>query len=72
MANEAKLGGSWQADELDAIVADPLDMLAAGLSGRPRQVGGSSPDGPDWPDTTVRVSSGDQNIAAVLDELGMP
>ena len=34
MADKAKIVAHWQADELDAIVADYFDMLAADLSGR--------------------------------------
>ena len=35
MADEAKIGRDWQEDELDAIVADYFEMLAADISGRP-------------------------------------
>jgi len=35
MADEAKIGTNWQADELDDIVADYFAMLEADLSGRP-------------------------------------
>ncbi len=34
MADESKLGKDWQDDELDAIVADYFDMLAADLAGQ--------------------------------------
>src|ERR1700720_2783690 len=73
MADEAKIGTDWQADELDAIVADYFAMLAEDLSGRPyiksrhsevlmAQIGR----------THRSVEFKHQNISAVLDELGMP
>ena len=35
LADQAKIGTEWKGDELDAIVADYLAMLAADLQGRP-------------------------------------
>jgi hypothetical protein len=35
MADETKIGTRWQDDELDAIVSDYFNMLAAELSGQP-------------------------------------
>lgn len=73
MADESKIGTDWQHDDLDAIVADYFEMLAADLSGRPyvklrhsailmAQIGR----------THRSVEFKHQNISAVLDELGMP
>jgi hypothetical protein len=70
---DEKLGKDWQADELDAIVADYFDMLTADLAGQPyvklrhsqalmAQIGR----------THRSVEFKHQNISAVLDELGMP
>ena len=67
-----KIGTDWQADELDAIVADYFSMLDADLSGRPYvkaehrralivAVGR----------TNASMEFKYRNISAVLDELGL-
>src|SRR5467141_2444276 len=73
MADEAKRGAHWQGDELDAIVADYFDMLAADLSGRPYVKSRHSAALMAQIGRTHRsVEFKHQNISAVLDELGMP
>jgi hypothetical protein len=73
MAGEAKIGAHWQDDELDAIVADYFDMLAADLSGRPYVKSRHSAALMAQIGRTHRsVEFKHQNISAVLDELGMP
>jgi hypothetical protein len=73
MAEGTKSGTNWQDDELDLIVADYFDMLAADLSGQAyvksrhnaalmAKIGRSHRS----------VEFKHQNISAVLDELGMP
>lgn len=73
MTNESKAGTPWHDYELDAIVLDYFDMLAAELSGSPyiksrhsaalmAQIGRSHRS----------VEFKHQNISAVLEELGMP
>src|SRR6516225_2660688 len=73
MADDAKIGTHWQADELDVIVADYFAMLDSDLAGRPyvklrhnaavmAQIGR----------THRSVEFKYQNISAVLDELGLP
>jgi hypothetical protein len=66
-------GAHWQGDELDAIVADYFDMLAAELSGRPYVKSRHSAALMTQIGRTHRsVEFKHQNISAVLDELGMP
>jgi hypothetical protein len=73
MADEAKIGTHWQADELDAIVADYFAMLEADLSGRPYVKSAHSKALMARIGRTHRsVEFKHQNISAVLDELGMP
>jgi hypothetical protein len=73
MADEAKIGTDWQADELDAIVADYFAMLAEDLSGRPYVKSGHSAALMAKIGRTHRsVEFKHQNISAVMDELGMP
>jgi hypothetical protein len=73
MADEAKIGTNWQVDELDAIVADYFDMLAADLSGQPYVKYQHSAALMSRIGRTHRsVEFKHQNISAVLDELGMP
>jgi hypothetical protein len=73
MADEAKIGTHWQDDELDAIVADYFDMLAADLAGRPYVKSKHSAALIAEIGRTHRsVEFKHQNISAVLDELGMP
>src|SRR5271163_4251344 len=73
MADEAKIGTDWQADELDAIVADYFAMLAADLSGQPYIKSRHSAALMDQIGRTHRsVEFKHQNIPAVMDELGMP
>ncbi len=73
MVDDSKLGTDWQADELDAIVADYFAMLDAELAGHAyvktrhretlmAQIGR----------THGSVEFKHQNISAVLDELGLP
>jgi hypothetical protein len=73
MADEAKIGTNWQDDELDAIVADYLAMLAADLSGQPYVKSRHSAALMAQIGRTHRsVEFKHQNISAVMDELGMP
>ncbi len=73
MADEAKLGKRWQDDELDAIVADYFEMLAAELAGRTYVKSRHSAALMARIGRTHRsVEFKHQNISAVLDELGMP
>jgi hypothetical protein len=73
MAGEAKIRAHWQGDELDAIVADYFDMLAADLSGRPYVKSRHNAALMARLGRTHRsVEFKHQNISAVLDELGMP
>lgn len=73
MADETKIGTDWQADELDAIVADYFGMLAADISGRPYIKSRHSAALMAQIGRTHRsVEFKHQNISAVLDELGMP
>lgn len=73
MADEAKIGTTWQADELDAIVADYFAMLEADLAGKPYVKSRHSAVLVARIGRTHRsVEFKHQNISAVLDELGMP
>ncbi|HLW69401.1 MAG TPA: DUF3883 domain-containing protein [Candidatus Binataceae bacterium] len=73
MADEAKVGTHWHDDELDAIVADYFDMLAAELSGQPYVKSSHNQALMARIGRTHRsVEFKHQNISAVLDELGMP
>src|ERR1700736_871706 len=73
MADETKIGTDWQADELDAIVADYFGMLAADISGRPYIKSRHSAALMARIGRTHRsVEFKHQNISAVMDELGMP
>ena len=73
MADETKIGTSWQDDELDAIVEDYFAMLAAELSGQPYVKSRHSQALMTQIGRTHRsVEFKHQNISAVLDELGMP
>jgi hypothetical protein len=73
MAGEPKLRTPWQDDELDAIVADYFNMLAADLSGRPYIKSRHNAALMARLGRTHRsVEFKHQNISAVLDELGMP
>jgi hypothetical protein len=73
MADESKLGKDWQDDELDAIVADYFDMLAADLAGQPYvKLKHSEALMARIGRTHRSVEFKHQNISAVLDELGMP
>jgi hypothetical protein len=73
MADGAKIGTHWRDDELDAIVADYFDMLAADLSGQPYIKSRHSAALMARIGRTHRsVEFKHQNISAVLDELGMP
>jgi hypothetical protein len=73
MADATKIGMDWQADELDAIVADYFEMLAADISGQPYVKSRHSAALMTQIGRTHRsVEFKHQNISAVLDELGMP
>src|SRR5712675_782317 len=73
MADKAPVVAHWQGDELDAIVADYFEMLAADLSGRPYVKSRHSAALMAKIGRTHRsVEFKHQNISAVLDELGMP
>ena len=73
MADDAKIGTHWQADELDAIVADYFEMLNAELAGQKYSKLAHSKILMDQIGRTHRaVEFKHQNISAVLDELGMP
>jgi len=73
MADESKLGKDWQNDELDAIVADYFDMLAADLAGQPYvKLKHSEALMVRIGRTHRSVEFKHQNISAVLDDLGMP
>jgi hypothetical protein len=73
MADEEKLGRPWDDAELDAIVADYFDMLAAELDGRPYVKARHSKALMERIGRTHRsVEFKHQNLSAVLDELGMP
>ena len=73
MADDAKIGTNWQDDELDAIVADYFDMLAADLAGRPYvKLRHSEALMARVGRTHRSVEFKHQNISAVLDELGLP
>jgi hypothetical protein len=73
MADEAKIGTNWLDDELDAIVADYFEMLAADISGQPYVKSRHSAALMTHIGRTHRsVEFKHQNISAVLDELGMP
>ncbi len=73
MADQSRIGTDWNADELDAIVADYFAMLADELAGRPyvkshhnaalrERIGR----------TAGSVERKHMNISAVLTELGLP
>ena len=73
MVDETKIGTDWQADEVDAIVADYFSMLDAELSGRSYIKSRHS--------EALRARIGrthgsveykHQNISAVLNKLGLP
>lgn len=73
MDNVAKIGTTWQADELDAIVADYFAMLEADLAGLSYVKSRHSAVLMEQIGRTHRsVEFKHQNISAVLDELGMP
>lgn len=73
MADEAKIGTHWQADELDAIVADYFAMLIADLSGEHYVKSQHNKALMARIGRTHRsVEFKYQNISAVLDELGLP
>jgi len=73
VADETKIGTPWQDDELDAIVADYFDMLAADLAGQPYIKSRHSAALMDKIGRTHRsVEFKHQNISAVLDKLGLP
>lgn len=73
MADEEKIGRPWDDAELDAIVADYFDMLAAEFGGRAYVKSHHSKALMEKIGRTHRsVEFKHQNISAVLDELGMP
>jgi hypothetical protein len=73
MALSSKIGTDWQDDELDAIVTDYFEMLAADLAGRPYvKLQHSTALMAQIGRTHRSVEFKHQNISAVLDELGLP
>ena len=73
MADEAKLGTTWNSDELDAIVADYFSMLADEILGKPYTKSRHSAVLMTRIGRTHRsVEFKHQNISAVLEEMGMP
>jgi hypothetical protein len=73
MADDSKVGKEWQDDELDAIVADYFNMLAADLAAQPYvKLKHSQALMARIGRTHRSVEFKHQNISAVLDELGMP
>ena len=73
MADEGKIGTPWQDHELDVIVADYFDMLAADLAGKPYVKSKHNTVVMQQTGRTHRsVEFKHQNISAVLDELGLP
>ncbi len=73
MALSTKIGTDWQDDELDAIVADYFEMLAADLAGHPYvKLQHSAALMAQIRRTHRSVEFKHQNISAVLDELGLP
>lgn len=73
MTDDSKRGTNWQADELDAIVADYFSMLVDELSGKAYVKSRHSAVLMAKIGRTHRsVEFKHQNISAVLDELGMP
>lgn len=73
MADGSKIGTDWKDDELDAIVADYFDMLAAEITAQPYvKLKHSQALMARIGRTHRSVEFKHQNISAVLDELGMP
>lgn len=73
MADETKAGKPWQDDELDIIVADYFNMLAAELSGQEYVKARHSSSVMARIGRSHRsVEFKNQNISAVLEKLGMP
>jgi hypothetical protein len=73
VADPSKLGATWTADELDAIVADYFSMLGDELSGRRYTKSHHSHALMERIGRTHRsIEFKHQNISAVLDELGLP
>lgn len=73
MADEEKIGKPWRDDELDTIIADYFDMLAADLAGKPYVKSRHSAALMQQIGRTHRsIEFKHQNISAVLDELGLP
>src|SRR6185437_10697167 len=73
MADDSRIGSPWRDDELDAIVADYFNMLAADLAKRAYVKSRHSEALMAQIGRTHRsVEFKHQNISAVLDELGMP
>jgi hypothetical protein len=73
MADNSKIGTDWQDDELDAIVADYFEMLAADIARQPYVKARHNAVLMAKIGRTHRsVEFKHQNISAVLDELGIP
>ena len=73
MADDSKIGTHWQANELDAIVADYFKMLHAELAGQKySKLAHSKVLMARIGRTHRSVEFKHQNISAVLDELGLP
>jgi len=73
MADDEKIGKPWRDEELDAIIADYFEMLAADLARKPYVKSRHSAALMAKIGRTHRsVEFKHQNISAVLDELGLP
>jgi hypothetical protein len=73
MADDTKVGKPWQDDDLDIIVSDYFDMLAADLARIPYVKSKHSASVMERTGRTHRsVEFKHQNISAVMDELGLP
>lgn len=73
MADQETIGTPWRDDELDAIVAEYFSMLEAEIAGQPYVKSRHSAALMKRIGRTHRsVEFKNQNISAVLDELGLP
>lgn len=73
MADESKVGTPWEDDDLDVIVTDYFDMLAADLSGAAYVKSHHCVEVMRRTGRTHRsVEFKHQNISAVMDEIGLP
>jgi len=73
VADQSRVGTDWQADELDAIVADHFAMLADELAGRPYVKSHHNAALRErFGRTAGSIERKHMNISAVLIELGLP